>query len=97
MIEDVENVHHQNKELVDSLHDWIITTPKHLRSNVWKYFGLNTIDGKITNKDQAVFRLCKKKKKKTAELLYNDNKSEHSAACCNPSKGVEQHQLYNFV
>ncbi len=54
-----ENVHLQNKALVDSFHDLIITTPK-LRSSVWEYFRLNSVDGKITNKEKAVFRVCKK-------------------------------------
>lgn len=37
-----------------------IITPKHLRSRVWKYFGFHTTDGKVTNKDEAVCRLCTK-------------------------------------
>lgn len=36
------------------------TTPKHLRSNVWKYLGFYTVERKVTNKDKAVCRLCKK-------------------------------------
>lgn len=36
-----------------------ITTPTHLKSSVWKYFGFYTLDGNI-NKEKAVCRLCKK-------------------------------------
>ena len=37
-----------------------VTTPTHLRSGVWKYFGFYTVDGKVTDKNTAVCRLCKK-------------------------------------
>ncbi len=31
-----------------------ITTPKHLRSCVWKYFGFYTVDGKVTNLSKRI-------------------------------------------
>ncbi len=50
--------------------DQIIMTLKHLRSSLWKCFEFFTIDGKMTNKDKAVFDLIKmyKKKKKSSCL-----------------------------
>ena len=37
-----------------------IPTPSHLKSSVWKHFGFYTVGGKVTNKDKAVCRLCKR-------------------------------------
>ena len=37
-----------------------ITTPSHLKSSVWKHFGFYTVGGKVTSKDKAVCRLCKR-------------------------------------
>lgn len=36
-----------------------ITTQKHLKRGVWKYFGFYNVDGKVTKKDMADCRLCK--------------------------------------
>lgn len=55
-----------------------ITTPQHLRSSVWKFFGFYTEDGKITNRDKAVCRLC------TKQLSYSTtttNLRTHLLAC----------------
>ena len=37
-----------------------VMTPRHMQINVWRYFGFYTVDVKMTNKDEAVCRLCKK-------------------------------------
>ncbi len=55
-----------------------ITTPKHLRSSVWKYFGFYAANGKITTKNKAVCRLC------TKQLTYSStttNLRSHLQAC----------------
>ena len=36
-----------------------ITTPDNFRSDVWKVFGFQTINGKITDKEVAICRICK--------------------------------------
>ncbi len=55
-----------------------ISTPKHLRSSVWKYFGFYAANGKITTKNKAVCRLC------TKQLTYSStttNLRSHLQAC----------------
>ena len=36
-----------------------ITTPDHLRSDMWKVFGFPSTHRKITNKDIVICRICK--------------------------------------
>lgn len=38
-----------------------IYTPDHFKSNVWRYFGFENIQGKITGKDKVICRICRTK------------------------------------
>ena len=38
-----------------------INTPDHFKSNVWRYFGFENIQGKITRKDKVICRICRTK------------------------------------
>ena len=47
----------------------VIVTPKHLKSDVWKYFGFWSVDGKLVEPTALVYKLCK------LELAYHSTTS----------------------
>lgn len=53
-----------------------MSTLMHLRSAVCKHFGLDSINGKIIDKDKAVCRLCMK------QVLYNNVTTTTNGVTC---------------
>lgn len=58
---------------LQSCTEQVITTPDHVRSNVWKHFGFDNTDCKIVDKDETALS-----KLTWLHQRYDNNKSEVS-------------------